>query len=36
MLRRIVMLLLVTLTLGTTLAACDAPDVDDAEVEVDD
>jgi hypothetical protein len=37
MISRFVAVLLLTFTLGATLSACgDAPDMDDAEVEVDD
>lgn len=37
MLKRLTAIFLLTLALGSTLAACDmAPDNDDAEVEVDD
>lgn len=37
MIKKIAALIFVSLTFGMTLAACDvAPDVDDAEVEVDD
>ena len=36
MLKRLLLLALVTFTFGATLTACDAPDIEDAEVEVDD